>query len=101
MLLWQNISFFGLVWQNIIFLATQDMYMHDPLPRKISQLDAPLSFDAVSFQLNSPACLCFTQLCIFQSIIKLLLQSIQPLFQSIQAKEVLLNIRTVPPRDWT
>ena len=58
--------------------------MHDPLPCKVSQLNAPLCVDAVSYQLNSPACPCFTHF---------------RLWFVIQPKEVLLNERTILPGD--
>ena len=58
--------------------------MYDPLPCKVSQLDTPLGFDAVSYQLYSPACPRFRCFCFVQSI---------------QPKEVLLDERTILPGD--
>ena len=60
------------------------LYLHDPLPGKVSQLNAPLCLDAVSYQLNSPACPRFTHF---------------RLWFVIQPKEVLLNERTILPGD--
>ena len=58
--------------------------MHDPLPCKVSQLNAPLCVDAVSYQLNSSACPRLTHF---------------RLWFVIQPKEVLLNERTILPGD--
>ena len=56
--------------------------MHGQLPCKVSQLDTPLGVDAVSYQLNSPACPRFCRFCFFQSV---------------QPKEVLLDERSIFP----
>ena len=76
---------------GLLFSKSHDLvklgvdYMHDPLPCKVSQLNAPLCLDAVSYQLDSPTCPRFTHF-------RCLLQPVQP-------KEVLLNERTILPGD--